>query len=412
MSIVVGGQHSPLPYFDAIDDELLVAGEKLSAVADRIGRTPFYAYDRSVIARKVAELRAALPAEIRIHYAIKANPMPEVVELLRNHVDGLDVASCGELEIALAAHANPNHISFAGPGKRTTELEDAVRAGITINVESERELAALTAIANETGKHPRIAIRINPNFELKLSGMKMGGGAKPFGIDAERVPDMLKSLHDLPLDFYGFHIFSGSQSLHADAIASAQTQAFELAESLAVHAPVAPREINLGGGFGIPYFPGDRPLDLAPIGANLTSLVARARKSLPHCELVLELGRYLVGECGVYVCKVVDRKISRGQTFLIVDGGLHHHLSASGNFGQVLRKNYPVLVGNRVRGEVRETVTVAGPLCTPLDVLADKMEMARAEIGDLIVVMQSGAYGLTASPVAFLHHPAPHETLL
>jgi diaminopimelate decarboxylase len=240
----------------------------------------------------------------------------------------------------------------------------------------------------------------------------MGGGPKQFGIDAEQVPELLKELADLPLDFLGFHLFSGSQSLRADAICEAQENAVRLAIELARAAPAPVRLLNIGGGFGIPYFAGESALDVATIGARLERLAGLVRRELPEAELVLELGRYLVGEAGIYVCRVIDRKLSRGHVFLVTDGGLHHHLAASGNFGQVLRKNYPVLVGNRVRGAERERASVVGPLCTPLDVLADSAELARADAGDLIVVLQSGAYGFSASPHGFLSHPPPAEIFL
>jgi diaminopimelate decarboxylase len=240
----------------------------------------------------------------------------------------------------------------------------------------------------------------------------MGGGPKQFGVDAERVPEMLGRIGQLDLDFQGFHIFSGSQNLRADAIREAQQKTIELALKLAVDAPAPVRLLNIGGGFGIPYFPGDQPLDIAAVGAGLARVLAGIDRRLPQARVVLELGRYLVGEAGIYVCRVIDRKISRGHVFLVTDGGLHHHLAASGNFGQVIRKNYPVAVGNRVRGAERETASVVGPLCTPLDLLADGMELAKADVGDLIVVFQSGAYGLTASPTAFLGHPPPEEVLI
>jgi diaminopimelate decarboxylase len=242
--------------------------------------------------------------------------------------------------------------------------------------------------------------------------MKMGGGPKQFGVDAERVPAMLARIGQLGFDFQGFHIFSGSQNLRADAITEAQEKTIELALKLAEHAPSPVRLLNIGGGFGIPYFPGERPLDIAAVGANLARVLDGMKRRLPQARVVIELGRYLVGEAGIYVCRVIDRKISRGQVFLITDGGLHQHLAASGNFGQVIRKNYPVVVGNRVVGGKREVVSVVGPLCTPLDLLADGMEMAEAEVGDLVAVFQSGAYGLTASPTAFLSHPAPAEVLV
>jgi diaminopimelate decarboxylase len=223
---------------------------------------------------------------------------------------------------------------------------------------------------------------------------------------------MLMRIGQLGLDFQGFHIFSGSQNLRADAITEAQAKTIELTLKLTEHAPAPVRLLNIGGGFGIPYFPGERPLDIAAVGANLARLLVGMQERLPQARVVIELGRYLVGEAGIYVCRVIDRKISRGHVFLITDGGLHHHLAASGNFGQVIRKNYPVVVGNRVVGSEREVVSVVGPLCTPLDLLADNMEMAKAEVGDLIVICQSGAYGLTASPTAFLSHPAPVEVLV
>lgn len=412
MTIDAFFQHCPNPYFDTQDGELRVDGVTVSTLAARIGRTPFYVYDRRVLDRKVRELREILPSQVELHYAIKANPMPAVVKHLAALVDGLDVASASELRVALETGTDTADISFAGPGKSVPELEAAVAAGIVINMESELEMRRLAAIASRTGVRPRVAVRVNPDFELKSSGMKMAGGPKPFGVDAERVPELLRELGGLPLEFWGFHIFSGSQNLRAEVLIDAQQKSATLALELARHAPAPVRMLNLGGGFGIPYFPGEQPLELAPIGKNLEKLLPRIHGELPEANVVLELGRFLVGESGVYVCRVLDRKISRGQVFLITDGGLHHHLAASGNFGQVLRKNYPVLVANRIHGSPREVCSVVGPLCTPLDLLADRMELAQAEVGDLIAVFQSGAYGLTASPLGFLSHPAPAEVLV
>jgi diaminopimelate decarboxylase len=398
--------------FPIAHDCLVIGGAPVTELAKRAGRTPFYAYDRKLITERVAQLRRHLPAKVHLHYAIKANPMPAVVRHLAPLVDGLDVASAGEMRVALAAGMPAQKISFAGPGKTDAELEQALTAGITVNLESEREMERLAAMCARTGARARVAVRVNPDFELKSSGMKMGGGPKQFGVDAERVPAMLGRIGRLELDFQGFHIFSGAQNLRAEAIAEAQRKSVELALRLAEHAPAPVRVLNIGGGFGIPYFPGDEPLDVAVIGANLATVLDGAERDLRGAKVVVELGRYLVGEAGVYVCRIIDRKTSRGHVFLVTDGGLHHHLAASGNFGQVIRKNYPVLVGNRVRGSERETVSVVGPLCTPLDLLAENMEMAKAEIGDLIVVLQSGAYGLTASPTAFLGHPPPAEMLV
>ncbi|MGH8594333.1 MAG: pyridoxal-dependent decarboxylase, exosortase A system-associated, partial [Gammaproteobacteria bacterium] len=298
------------------------------------------------------------------------------------------------------------------PGKRDEDLKDAIAAGVVLNSESEGEVERALAIGARTGAAPRLAVRVNPDFELKSSGMKMGGGPKPFGVDADRVPAMLRQISLHGLSFQGFHIFSGSQNLKAEAITEAQEKTFELAYRLADSPPGPIQTLNIGGGFGIPYFPGETPLDIGHVGENLERLMDQMRARLPGTQVVIELGRYLVGEAGVYVCRVVDRKLSRGQVFLVTDGGLHHHLAASGNFGQVIRKNYPVLIGNKVQGTEREVVSVVGPLCTPLDLLADKMEMAKAEVGDVVVVLQSGAYGLSASPTQFLSHPPPLEVLI
>lgn len=412
MSIANFKQHAPHPWFEVAGDQLLIGGRSVADLAVQAGQTPFYVYDRGVMTRKLQQLRAALPPQVHVHYAMKANPMPAVVRHMLDLVDGLDVASAGEMQVALDAGAAPTLVSFAGPGKTDLELARAAAAGITINVESEREIRVLAKIGALTGHRPRVAVRVNPDFELKTSGMKMGGGPKQFGIDAERVPEALAAIGRSALEFQGFHIFSGSQNLRAEAIVEAQQKSVALALRLASHAPGPVRLLNIGGGFGIPYFPDERPLDLAPIAANLRDLVPQVAQELPDAQLVLELGRYLVGDSGAYVCRVIDRKISRGQVFLVCDGGLHHHLAASGNFGQVIRKNYPVLIGNRVQGAERETASVVGPLCTPLDLLADRMNLARASEGDLVVVLQSGAYGLSSSPRAFLSHPPAVELLV
>ena len=404
--------HAPMNQFTASEGELVVGGERLSQLAARVGQTPFYAYDRALLCARVAELREVLPAEVKLHYAMKANPMPAVVGLMAGLVDGIDVASAGELKVALDAGADPQDVSFAGPGKRDAELRQAVASRVLINVESLREVVALESISRQLGMPARVAVRVNPDFELKGSGMKMGGGPKPFGVDAEQVPELLANIGRTGLAFEGFHLFAGSQNLRSEHLCEAQQKSYELALRLAQDAPAPVRFLNLGGGFGIPYFPGEKRLDLAPIGDNLARLVQRAQAELPDAALVIELGRYLVGEAGVYVARIVDRKMSRGQVYLVVDGGLHHHLSASGNFGQVVRKNYPVVIGNKMDSLKNETSSIVGPLCTPLDLLADRMDLPVAQVGDLVVVFQSGAYGASASPQNFLGHPACIEVLV
>jgi diaminopimelate decarboxylase len=398
--------------FATRDGELLINCHPLTHLAARVGQTPFYAYDRSLLRARVAQLRAALPRSIKLHYAMKANPMPAVVALMAGLVEGIDVASAGELKVALDCGADPAEISFAGPGKRDPELRQAVASGVLVNVESMRELPVLAAASQALGLPARVAVRVNPDFELKGSGMKMGGGPKQFGVDVEVVPGMLDFIAREGLAFEGFHLFAGSQNLKAESICEAQQKSCELALRLSAQARSPVKFLNLGGGFGVPYFPGEQRLDLAPIGANLQDISERCARELPLAHIVIELGRYLVAEAGVYVTRIVDRKVSRGQVYLVADGGLHHHLAASGNFGQVVRKNYPVTIGNRADAADRELASVVGPLCTPLDLLADRMLLPVAQVGDLAVVFQSGAYGISSSPQGFLGHPACVEVLV
>lgn len=391
---------------------LLIAGMPIARAVDMAGGTPCYLYDHARIAERVRALRAALSPTIRLHYAIKANPMPALVAAVARLVDGFDVASAGELALALDAGMGARDIGFAGPGKSAAEIARGHAAGVLFNVESLREARLLGEIGRRTGRPARIAVRCNLPFALKASGMKMTGAPGPFGIDPEDLPAMWDAIGEGGIAFEGFHLYAGSQSLRADAIVEAQERSYDQALAWAAQAPVPPSIITLGGGWGIRYARHDQPLDLAPVLASLNALAARLERDLPGARLVIELGRYLVGEAGLYVARVVDRKRSGGQVFLVTDGGMHQHLAASGNFGQVIRKNYPVAIDAPASDRGEETASVVGPLCTPLDLLADRATLAVAEPGDLFVVFQSGAYGRSASPRGFLSHPDVGEALL
>ncbi|GAB4283027.1 MAG: pyridoxal-dependent decarboxylase, exosortase A system-associated [Deferrisomatales bacterium] len=404
---------SILRYFAARDGRLLIGGRSCAEIADEVG-TPFYAYDLGVARKKFERLRAALPQEVEIHYAVKANPHREIVELFRGLGCGFDVASAGELRVALEAGAEAAAIGFAGPGKREFEIREACRARIgSLNGESEGELELADRIAGEEGRPLRVAIRVNPDYELAGSGMRMGGGPKPFGIDQEEIPRILQGFERWRhLEFVGFHLFAGSQNLRADAIVQAFEGALEAVVSYLPHCPRRPVAVNLGGGFGIPYYASDEELDIEAVGRELGNALGARRSALEGIGLSVETGRYLVGECGVYVCRVLDRKVSRGETFLVLDGGMHHHLAASGNFGQVIKKNFPIALPERIAEPPAETVHLVGPLCTPLDRLGTKVDLPRAEPGDLVAVLASGAYGFTASPRGFLGHPEPAEVVV
>jgi diaminopimelate decarboxylase len=381
---------------------LTIGGRPVDALVAEAGSTPLFVYDLDLIARRIARFRAAMPAAVKLHYAMKANPYPKLLEYIAKRVDGLDVASGREMLAALRAGGKGATISIAGPGKRSGELSAAVEAGVTINVESEGEAQRAIAIGEQLGLRPRLAVRVNPDFEIRGSGMRMGGGAKPFGVDAERVPDLVRRIIESGAEWRGFHIYVGSQALSAEALIDAQRATIELAGSLAEAIGASPPLVNLGGGFGIPYFAGEQPLDVEQVATALAAALEGRDAMLRNSEFAIELGRWLVGECGVYLTTIVDRKLSHGKIFLVTDGGMHHQLAASGNFGQVVRRNYPVAIATRWSEPASEEASIVGCLCTPLDRLADDVMIPTAAVGDLVAVFMAGAYGLTASPQAFL----------
>ena len=403
----------PIPAgYSAMNGELTIDGVTASALVEQAGDTPLFVYSSGHLRSRVADLRAAMPASLAIHYAMKGNPYPPVLALMNGLVDGFDVASGGELELALAAGVSADRISFAGPGKRDRELERAIATGVTLHCESEGEVERAVTIGAKLGITPRMAVRVNPGFDLKGSGMKMGGGAKPFGVDAERVPALVKRIIAAGADWRGFHIYAGSQALSADAIIAMQAQTLALVGELTEAIDVSPPHVNLGGGFGIPYVPGDEPVDIDAVGAALAGAFDTLPASLSSTQFCIELGRYLVGEAGVYLTRIVDRKISHGEVFLITDGGLHHQLAASGNFGTVIRRNYPVAIATRFDAAPEEVASLVGCLCTPLDRLSDSAHLPRAEVGDLVAIFCAGAYGASASPANFLGQGPAIEMLV
>jgi diaminopimelate decarboxylase len=332
-----------------------------------------------------------------------------LLETMAGLVDGFDAASAGEL--GRVAHLGLS-ISFAGPGKRLPELETAIRAGVTINLESEGEAERALAICRREGLTARLAVRVNPPFGLKGSGQKMGGLPSQFGVDHDHAPALVRRIIEAGADWQGLHIFAGSQALQADAVIELQRETVALAASICEAAGHTPPAVNLGGGFGIPYFAKDEQLDIEAVGKALAKTLAELPKILADTQFAIELGRWLVGEAGIYLTRVVDRKESRGKTFLVTDGGLHHQLAASGNFGQLLRRNYPVAIASRFGGQPEEEGTITGCLCTPLDLLADEAMLPRAEVGDLVAIFCAGAYSLSASPQEFLSQPRARELLV
>jgi len=400
------------PYFNAMGGVLAVAGRPVTEWAGEAGDTPLFLYAKDIVAARIADLRAAMPERLALHYAVKANPFGPLLAFMGGLVDGFDIASGGELELVRAAGIDLANVSFAGPGKRDSELSAAIAAGVTINLESEGEAERALAAGQRLGIAPHLAVRVNPDFDLKGSGMKMGGGAKPFGVDAARAPALVQRVIASGARFEGLHIFAGSQALDAAAIADTQAQTLELAARIAADAGTAVPRCNLGGGFGIPYFHGDTPLDIALVGKRLAESFAALPDALQDTAFCIELGRWLVGEAGVYIARVIDRKESHGEVFLVTDGGLHHQLAASGNFGTVVRRNYPSAIATRFDAGAEEEASIVGCLCTPLDRLADKGSFPKAQAGDLVVIFCAGAYGAAASPARFLGQGEALELLV
>jgi diaminopimelate decarboxylase len=398
----------PIPAgFAAIDGELAIGGIKASELAAK--GAPLFVYDSGLIAARIAAFRAAIPG-VGLHYAIKANPFAPLLAFMAPRVDGFDIASAGELARLLEVGVAGERIGFAGPGKRAGDLAAAIAAGVTLHLESEREADRALAAAEQAGITPRLAIRVNPDFELAGAGMRMGGGARPFGVDADRVPALARRLVAAGADWRGFHVYAGSPSLDSGAIVAAQAATLDLVARLGEGVGVP--ECNLGGGFGIAYAAGQSPLDVVAVGQGLGEALDRRAEVLRDTRFTIELGRWLVGEAGVYLAEVIDRKDSRGTTFLVIDGGMHHQLAASGNFGGVIRRNYPCAVATRFDAPADEVVDVVGCLCTPLDRLGEAVALPHAEPGDLVALFCAGAYGASASPAQFLDHGAAREVLI
>ncbi len=399
-------------YVDLSSQFFSVNQTSLHQLELRAGGTPFYLYSRNVILEKLKELKEHLPPELKIYYAIKANPMISLVDFLSDKVDGFDVSSSGELQIALNSGMSNRCISFAGPGKTDDELSMAIGSNVLIVAESQTEIKRIHLLQKKLGLNPRVALRINPDFEMKNSGMKMGGGAKPFGIDSSLAIQTLRELANLNIRLEGLHFYLGSQNLSASTINTTLTQTVDFVIKLASELPPELTSINLGGGFGIPYFDNDVPLDLSEIRDHFSREINRLKKYYPHTKFSIELGRFIVGESGVFVTKIVDKKISNGSTFLILDGGMNHHLAASGNLGQIIKRNFPVAILNKLAEVKQENVSISGPLCTPLDSFGSNIQMMSGEIGDYLGIFQSGAYGLSASPTSFLSHRKANEILI
>ncbi len=398
-------------HFSTRGGHLLVGEHTVEALAKRLG-TPLFIYDAAVMRRSFRRLAEAVEGFATIYFSVKANPAVPVIRLFVEEGAGAEIASVGEYRKAIAAGAATDRILFAGPGKRQAELAEVVAGGIgEIHVETIEELHRLEAIGREANRTVSIALRINPVAGVQGGAMRMGGKPAAFGFDEETLGDVLRLVADCPhVALTGLHLFAGTQMLDAAVLLKQWEHGLSLAASISAQLGRPLANVDLGGGLGIPYFAGDGALDLGAIAAGIPAL----RRQVPAgTQVIVEPGRFLAGPAGLYVVGVNAVKQSRGQTFVITDGGMHHHLAASGNLGQVIKRDYPFVAPARMsEAPCAAPVTVVGPLCTPLDTLGRSVMLPEMRADDLLAILQSGAYGPTASPIGFLGHPAPVELLV
>jgi diaminopimelate decarboxylase len=401
------------PYFSANSDgQLLVGGIAAEEIVAEAGGTPVFAYDNNIVGGQIAQLRAAMPDGLALYYSVTANPYEPLLNFIGRYVEGFRVVSRGELERLKRAELAGIPMTFAGPGKGDDELQAGIAAGATISVESEGEARRTILAGEKVGIRPKVEVRVNPPFAIENGRVTMGARPNPFGIDAERVPPVVHGLIEAGVDWRGLHMFAGAQCLDETALIEAHRAiiagAGDIADVLRMPVP----ELNLGGGFDVPCFAGEQPLDVYKMAAALHETLCAGPELLATTRLSLELGRWLVAESGVYLTRILDRTESCGETFLTTDGGGHHLLRATGCLLERNRGNYPIAVATRFDAPRDEQVTVTGCLATPFDVLGDEVMLPHAEPGDLIAIFCAGAYGLSASPQAWESRPAARELLV
>jgi len=401
------------PYFSASETgQLLIGGVSAEELVEEAGGTPLFVYDNNIVGAQVARFKGAMADGIALHYSVTANPYEPLLEFLGRYVDGFRIVSLGELKRLQSAGLAGIPINLAGPGKLDLELEAAVKAGATVSVESEGEAARTIRAGENVGIQPRISVRVTPPFAIEEGRVTIGSRPSPFGVDADRVPMLVHGLVQAGVDWRGLHMFAGAQCLDAGALAEVHRVTVAHAGQIVEAIGMPPPELNLGSGFDIACRPGEQPLDIDQVAAALNETLCNAPPLLATTRFTIELGRWLVGEAGVYLTRVLDRSESCGHTFLTTDGGGHHLIGATGGLGERGLVNFPIAVANRFDAPAEEEVTVNGCLCTPFDVLGDSVGLPRAEEGDLIAVFCAGAYGLSASPQAWESRPLAREMLV
>lgn len=388
---------------------LAIGGVPARELVERFG-SPLFVYDAAALRARIAAVRDAFGGRVGILLALKANPSLALARVARDAGAGAEVASAGEIRIAAAAGFDGALVQFSGPGKSDVDLDVALEAKARVNLESEREHARLSARARARGIVPEVAIRVNPNIAQGGSRLRMADASSRFGVDRERVPDLARAIvADGACRLVGLHQYGGSQSFDAETWVASAATLLAVARDVEQAAGVELHSLNLGGGFGWPVYDGDPVFDLTGAGRGVAELLDRTHHPF---ETHVELGRYLLAGGGVYLTRVVDAKQSGGRRQIVLDGGMHHFGAASG-LGAVMRRAYSILHADRPDArESLEPVSLGGPLCTPADRIGKDLSLPHLEVGDVVAVLNAGAYGLTFSPTLFLGHPTPAEVLV
>lgn len=385
----------------------------MSALAEEFG-TPLFVYDADILEGTFRELRGVLPASTDVFYSLKANPNVSVCAVLNSVGAGAEVSSYVELVTALRAGVAPEDIIFLGPGKDERELAACIEAGIhAIVCESLDELDLLESLLATVGRDEfPVLLRVNPAFGSKGSGLAMGGKPRQFGIDEAELRDSKHRLAALRhIRVKGVHAYMGTRFLNHEDVVHNTRHILATAEDLAGRLGFPLETVDFGGGLGIAYFDNEEDLDLAALGTGMADVLSSFSARNPNCRTIMELGRFLTAMAGTYVVRARYVKDSMGEIFVVADGGTNHHMAAVG-VGSFVKRNFPIRHLEARGDEELRPYTVTGPLCTPNDVVAKKVQLPEVRPGDLLAVERSGAYGPTASPGLFLSHGFPAEVLV
>lgn len=374
--------------------------------------TPSYIYDGEKLAENYHKLKNALPNFVDVFYALKVNPNISLVKLLRSEGAKTECCSITEMEIALQAGSTPHDIIYLGPCKKEYELKRAIELDVyAIVVESETELKRISNIAGQQGKNVNVAIRINPDFSAKGSPWKMGGRPTQFGIDEKHAFNNFGSYLATPnIIIRGIHVYNGTNILDAQSVYENTKYILELFEKISERYNTFFTMVDVGGGMGVPYFPNQEELDIEEFKNLMGPLFDNFHNKYPAARIIMESGRFIIGTAGYFAVTVNNIKTNHGSKFVVTDGGTNCHSVAAG-LGRVVKRNFPMINLTASSDAKVEKYQVAGPLCSPDDIIGRNIELAEVTEGDTLVISESGAYGPTSSPGLFHSHGTPVEVL-